>query len=72
MKKLATALAAAAAFAVATPTVLACPGMHKDRTADKKADTTKTAKADPQKKDAKAPARTAKADKTKTKTIAKE
>ena len=72
MKKLATALAAAAAFAVATPTVLACPGMHKDRTADKKADTTKTAKADTQKKDTKAPAKTAKADKTKTKTVAKE
>jgi len=72
MKKLATALAAVAAFAIATPSVMACPGMHKDKMADKKADTTKTADASKQKKDTKAPAKTEKNDKAKTKTVAKD
>jgi hypothetical protein len=38
LKKLVTALAAVGALAVATPAVLACPGMEKEKTAGEKAE----------------------------------
>jgi hypothetical protein len=38
LKTLVTALAAAGALAVATPAVLACPGMEKEKTAGEQAE----------------------------------
>ncbi len=65
MKKLATALAVAAGFAVATPAVLACPNMDKDQqTADKKDESAPKTADQPKAKDTKAPTEKA-ADKSK-------
>lgn len=66
MKKLTTVLAAALAFAVATPAVLACP--HEDKAQTEKKDEPQTA--DKAKDQDKAPADTAKKDTAKKDTAA--
>lgn len=58
LKKLVTALVAVGALAVATPAVLACPGMEKEKTAGEKAEEApktadKTKQKDEKQKDAK-------------------